>query len=161
MRDPLDRGSSSAAAGATAVARRSLFERLGGRPVLERVHRLFYDRIYAHPWLKQYFAAIDQKHIEKQQTDFMSFAMGGPALYGGRLVPKAHEHVMITTEMIELRTAMLKASLDEAAVPPELQQEWLRIDGAFEKVLTKGSLAECQPRYDGDAILDFPRPPFA
>ena len=46
-----------------ATAQDSLFERVGGRSVLERVHRTFYDKVYADPWLAQFFASIEQKKI--------------------------------------------------------------------------------------------------
>ncbi|MBT5260713.1 MAG: group 1 truncated hemoglobin, partial [Nitrospina sp.] len=55
----------------------TLLQEVGGKSVLEKVHKLFYDKLYEHPWLKKFFLHIDQKLIENQQTDFMVANMGG------------------------------------------------------------------------------------
>ena len=55
----------------------TLLDEVGGKPMLEKVHKHFYDELYKHPWLKNYFLHIDQKIIENQQTDFMIANMGG------------------------------------------------------------------------------------
>ena len=54
----------------------TLLNEVGGRPMLEKVHKHFYDELYKHPWLKNFFLHIDQKVIEDQQTDFMVSNMG-------------------------------------------------------------------------------------
>jgi len=46
----------------------SLFELIGGLPKLERVHKRFYDKVYAHAWLGCFFAGHDQKAIELRQS---------------------------------------------------------------------------------------------
>jgi hemoglobin len=136
----------------------SLFEQIGGRRMLEAVHRKFYDKVYEHPWLSQFFGSIEQEVIERQQTDFMSFAMGGPPVYCGRMVPRVHEHMMITDELFALRSEMLAASIDEAGLAAELCAKWLKIDSAFQHAIVKSKRSDCVPRYAGDQILDFPRP---
>ena len=55
----------------------TLLQEVGGKPVLEKVHKHFYDELNKHPWLKNFFLHIDQKIIENQQTDFMNANMGG------------------------------------------------------------------------------------
>ncbi len=55
----------------------SLFEQVGGLPVLEQVHRIFYDKVYANEWLGQFFKGHDQVSIERRQTQFMAEKMGG------------------------------------------------------------------------------------
>jgi len=143
----------------TAAAADSLFEQVGGREVLERVHRKFYDKVYAHPWLSRYFDGIDQTRIENQQTDFMSFAMGGPAVYIGGMVPERHKHMMVTEELFEVRSELLEQSLVEAGVAEDERAKWLKIDSAFKHAIVKKSRADCTPRYTGSAILDFLKPP--
>ena len=61
----------------------SLFDLLGGRPTLEKVHKVFNDKLYEYLWLKGFFEEIDQKVIENQQTDFMTSNMGGGKIYSG------------------------------------------------------------------------------
>ncbi|MCA9002534.1 MAG: group 1 truncated hemoglobin, partial [Planctomycetes bacterium] len=94
----------------------SLFDRLGGRATLERVHKVFYDKVYADPWLGQYFDGVVQKHIEDAQTDFMCMCMKGGEVFTGRMPKLAHMHIAIDGELFDLRHRLLVESLDECAV---------------------------------------------
>ncbi len=136
----------------------TLFESLGGRPLLERVHKIFYDKIYAHPWLKQFFKDVDQKIIESQQTDFMTSNMGGGKIYSGSFPKDAHKHMFISEELFQVRLQLLRDSLVECNVPEELIERWLRIDQAFKKSLVKDNVAECQKRFFTDEIKAYPKP---
>ena len=136
----------------------TLFENVGGRPVLERVHKVFYDKLYEHPWLKQFFSEIDQKTIENQQTDFMISNMGGGKIYSGALPKNAHKHLFVTAEMFDLRNRILKESLAECGVPEELAERWLRIDDAFRKSIVKKDPSQCEKRFFTDEIVIFPKP---
>ena len=136
----------------------TLFEQIGGRPVLEKVHKVFYDKIYEHPWLKKFFAHIEQEKIENQQTDFMISNMGGGKIYSGALPKNGHKHMFITDELFDLRTKLLEESLRECQVSDELISRWLRIDGAFRKSLVKERLEDCEKRFFTDEILNFPKP---
>lgn len=136
----------------------NLFEMIGGRPTLDKVHKIFYDKIYAHPWIGRYFEGIQQDIIEVQQSDFMSQIMGGPANYCGKLPVPAHRHMMITEELFDLRTQLLKDAMTEAGVSAENQQLWMKIDQAFKKSIVKKDLSDCSLRFNTDEIIQFPNP---
>jgi len=136
---------------------RPLYERLGGHATIERVHEVFYEKVYRHPWLRQFFADIDRKTIETQQTDFMAQAMGGPARYCGKFPIPAHKHMFITAELFEIRHVMLEDSLREAGVPEALAAQWLGIDAAFKARLVKQSPSECEGRFRTDPIIVIPK----
>ncbi len=136
----------------------SLFSAVGGTIQIRRVHKIFYDKVYADPWMGQYFAEIDQELIENQQTDFISQVLGGPALYCGALPVPAHKHMMITDELFTLRSRLLEESLREAGVPAAAAKEWLTRDAAFRSRLVKKTAEACEKRFKTDTILDFPRP---
>lgn len=131
----------------------TLFLKVGGKATLERVHRVFYDKIYAHPWLSQFFKEVPQNLIESQQTDFMSDIMGGPKNYLGKLPRPAHQHMFITEELFNLRQDLLKASLEECGLQVEAIQMWLKLDAAFKKGIVKESVADCVPRFKTDEII--------
>ena len=133
----------------------SLLEEIGGRSVLEKVHKIFYDKLYEHPWLKGYFDGIDQKKIEDQQTDFMMQLTGGPKIYAGKTPKSAHQHILITDELFELRSSLLSESIKEAGLPDELRKEWLAADATFKRILVKKSAEECSTAYPGQPILNF------
>lgn len=117
-----------------------LFEAIGGLPTLQRAHKIFYDKVYAHPWLGRFFEGHSQAAIEFRQTTFMAEKMGGPIEYWGKEMKYAHEAMYITRELFDLRHALLAESLREAGVPEDLCQRWLRIDGAFMKHIVKDSI---------------------
>ncbi len=137
---------------------KSLFERIGGRETLDKVHKIFYDKIYAHPWIGQYFKEIQQDIIEVQQSDFMSQAMGGPAIYCGKLPMAAHKHMFINLELFELRSKLLQESIREAGIKSEEEQAWMKIDQAFKKGIVKNSASDCQLRFKSDEIINFSNP---
>ena len=120
--------------------KQSLFEAVGGLPTLHNVHKIFYDRIYAHDWLKVFFAGHNQEAIENRQTDFMARKMGGPDQYRGRELKVAHRHMYITRELFDIRQVLLKESLKEAGVADDLIVRWLKIDQAFHRAIVKDSI---------------------
>lgn len=118
----------------------SLFDDIGGQETLERVHKIFYDKIYNHPWIGQFFQGFNQQVIEDRQSSFMSEKFGGPA-YLGKPLTQVHENMYITQELADLRHAILTSSLTEAGVSTELCERWLRIDSAFMQQVIKKDLA--------------------
>lgn len=137
------------------IGEENLFDLIGGRPMLDKVHKIFYDKIYADAWISKYFKGIEQNIIEVQQSDFMSQIMGGPAIYCGKLPVPAHRHMFITEELFDLRTRFLTEAMQEAGLDPENQQRWLKIDQAFKHGIVKKALSDCSLRFNTDDILDF------
>ena len=137
---------------------KTLLAEVGGKPVLEKVHKLFYDKLYEHPWLKKFFLNIEQKLIENQQTDFMIANMGGGKIYSGGMPKNVHRHMNITEELFDLRTEILKESILACGVKEALAERWIRIDSAFKHSLVKKSLDQCEKRFFTDDILNFPKP---
>jgi len=134
------------------------FEALGGKRTIEKVHRIFYNKVYADPWLKQFFSHIKQDIIEGQQNAFMAQAFGGPRLYCGAFPIPAHKHMNITAELFEHRHTLLKEALEQAGISKSHIEKWLSIDGSFRKGIIKNSIDACQKRYLADEILDFKKP---
>ncbi len=139
--------------------RRRVYEGIGGRPTIERVHKIFYDKLYEHPWLGKFFEGIDQTLIENQQTDFMSQPLGGPQVYAGKFPGPGHKHMMITKEIFDVRHKILKESLFEAGVPADLAAIWLDVDAAFANAIVKKDIGQCKQRYRSEGIIVVPRPP--
>ena len=122
---------------------KTLFSRLGGKPTMTKVHKIFYDKAYAHPWLSQYFTDKPQELLEDQQTDFMMQIMGGPKAYAGKTPKSAHQNMVITEELFELRAKMLSDSIREAGVTDALREEWLSVDSTVKRALVKTSEDQC------------------
>ncbi len=125
----------------------SLYDAVGGLPTLQKAHKLFYDKVYAHDWLGQFFAGHSQQAIEDRQTSFMAEKMGGPDPYLGKEIRMVHEAMYIDRELFELRHELLDASIREAGVPDDLRVRWLKIDSAFMQKIVKPSV---ESLYDND-----------
>ncbi|MBI5919747.1 MAG: group 1 truncated hemoglobin [Nitrosomonadales bacterium] len=126
----------------TPSEKQSLFDAVGGLPTLQRAHKIFYDKVYAHDWLKQFFEGHSQEAIENRQTSFMAEKMGGAVEYWGKEMKVAHEAMFITQELFDLRHQLLDESLKEAGVEDGLRARWLKIDGAFNRKIVKDSIAD-------------------
>ncbi|WNV04778.1 group 1 truncated hemoglobin [Candidatus Methylospira mobilis] len=136
----------------------TLFDEIGGFETLKRISKAFYDKVYAHPWLGQYFKLLPREQIEKQQADFIAQAIGGPDNYRGKAVISAHLHIFITEELFQIRESLLQAAFQETGAPAALIEKWNKIDQAFKPALISRSVAECSPRFPGDGILSFSAP---
>lgn len=134
-------------------AGRRLFDRLGGRPALDRVHKIFYEKLYEHRWLSQFFVGIDREHIANQQSDFMGMLFGGPKIFSGRMPIDAHMHMLITEKLFDIRHELLRESLCEACVPGGEANDWLAVDLAFKKVVVKSDITDCRRRFATDEIV--------
>jgi len=141
------------------MKKQPLFEAIGGTPAMERVHTVFYDKVYAHPWLGKFFVGHDQKAIELRQTQFMAEKMGSKSTYPGRELPLAHRRMYITEELLEVRQGLLRESLQEEGLSEALILRWLKIDNAFWGKIKNKSLEEFQKvdfKYEQPFIVDKP-----
>lgn len=136
---------------------KALYDQLGGKDTFIKVHKIFYDKAFADPWLSKFFTDKPQHVLENQQTDFMVQLMGGPKVYGGKSPKSAHQHMMITDELFTLRAQILSDAIKEAGINDELREAWLRADAALKKSLLKSSVDECIRAYPTQPILDFPK----
>jgi len=124
----------------SATMKQTLYDAIGGLATLQNVHKIFYNKIYAHEWLQKFFAGHDQQAIEDRQSAFMAEKMGVHGAYAGKEIKMVHEAMYITRELFDVRHALLEDSLKEAGVPEMLRQRWLRIDSAFMQQIIKGSV---------------------
>lgn len=124
----------------TDTSKQTLFDAVGGLETLQKVHKLFYDKIYTHDWLKLFFADHNQQSIENRQTSFMAKKMGATIDYFGKQPLMAHRQMYITEELYNIRHQLLRESLLEAGVADELARQWLKIDYAFIRQIVKPSI---------------------
>jgi hemoglobin len=118
------------------------FEARGGRESLEKVCKVFYDKVYAHPWLKLYFEKIPQEHIERQQVNFMQKVLGGFDRYSGKTPPAAHKHMFITEELFQVRQQLLRDSFNESFKPQLVRQD----------------MSQCKPRFEAEGVVAYSKP---
>ena len=133
----------------------SFFDRVGGRATLERVHKRFYDKVYAHPWIGQFFVGVDQASIEEMQCDFMTGQFDGGKIFCGRPPGVAHTHIAVTEELFELRSRLLRESLVEEGLSVADQDHWIATDAKFRPVILR-DVKDCNATLG--PIRNFPNP---
>lgn len=136
----------------------NFFDEIGGYDCLQRVHEILYDKLYAHPWLKQFFVRSKLDVVKSQQTDFWAGLMGGPSVYGGRSPRDAHVHMFLPAEVFQIRHGLLAEAITEAGVPDTLKEKWLALDLGFEAAIVNKSPDECHGRYKTEEVIIVPRP---
>lgn len=140
--------------------KQTLFDAVGGLPTLEKVHKIFYDKVYEHYWLKLFFEGHNQEAIEFRQTMFMAEKMGGKVDYWGKQPKMSHRQMYITEELFNIRQEILKESLEEANIPEDLMRRWLKIDAAFKRQIVKDSIESFYKttfNYEKRVIIPKPR----
>ncbi|MAZ47385.1 MAG: hypothetical protein CME65_02410 [Halobacteriovoraceae bacterium] len=127
----------------------------------KKVSTRFYELVFEDPWFSKIFRNVDQEIITSQQADFMTGALGGPKLFGGRMPKDAHPHIWVDEKIWEYRENLLKQTFEELYVPLDLREKWLAIDNAFKRsILNTGDKSECFGRYKTDEIIYEPMPEY-
>jgi hemoglobin len=134
------------------------FESMGGRTAVMQITTAFYDKVYADPWLSQFFEGIPRDHIESQQVDFMQAALGGHNQYGGKTPPSGHKHINITEEVFSARQGFLTQAFKDVNADQRMVEMWLKIEDTFKRKVVKDSIDDCEMRYPTEGIRDFPKP---
>ena len=103
-----------------APQREPLFYALGGEPAIRVAVERFYMRVLADPRLKPFFAQTDIKQLKKRQVQFFTTALGGPVLYKGPSMAKAHAHLPIEQKHFDAVAGHLAATLQSLKIPQRL-----------------------------------------
>lgn len=73
-----------------------LFEQLGGVEGVEEIVRDMYDRVLADRELRPFFLKANLERLRRMQFQFISAALGGPVVYSGAELGRAHGKVGVT-----------------------------------------------------------------
>jgi hemoglobin len=97
----------------------SIYESIGGGPALAAVVDDFYLRVLADPQLTGFFAGANMPTLKGRQVEFFAAALGGPDLYQGASMQKAHVGRGISQADFDKVAVHLTAALAAAGVPAE------------------------------------------
>ena len=107
----------------TTASATSLFARLGGAAAIAAAVDKFYDRVLADPMLQDFFRKTNLPRQKKQQKDFFTTALGGPALYKGADMKRAHARFPIQEKHFGQVAQHLAATLKGLGVSKALISE--------------------------------------
>lgn len=122
----------SACAGAPhkpAVAKDSLYQRLGGMPGIEAVVDASLKHIHGDLRINIFFENTDLPDLRRLLIEQICAATGGPCTYSGRSMEEAHSGMNLTDKDFDIFVEDLIAAMNEVKVPAPLQQELLGLFG--------------------------------
>jgi hemoglobin len=106
-----------------AAEKASLYERLGGEAAINAAVDLFYEKVLADPKVNHFFEEVNMKSQIRKQKEFLTTAFGGPAIYQGKDMRRAHKNLNLTEEDFGVIAGHLVASLKELKVDQSLIDE--------------------------------------
>ena len=116
----------------TAMAQKSLYERLGGQPAVEAVVKDFAGRVLADTRINKKFARTNADRLVHNLIDQICQVTGGPCKYTGFAMPKAHKNMKVTDGEFGALVEDLVATLDKFNVPAKEKGELLAILGPLQ-----------------------------
>jgi hemoglobin len=75
---------------------KTLFERIGGQPVILKLIEKFYARVFSDPELSPFFAEASMEHLKAMQLELFSEALDGPVRYTRSDLSRVHRGRGIT-----------------------------------------------------------------
>ncbi|MFC1747951.1 globin domain-containing protein [Pseudomonadota bacterium] len=131
----------------------NLLALVGGRDVVLKVHTKFYDEIFAHRLLGQFFRGKHEDVLARKQTDFMVAAFGGENNYSGDTPAFIHMHMYIKQEHLEMREALLRSVMISEGISEEICDRWLDVDRLFWGGIAKESIDDCVLKCQGQVPI--------
>ena len=113
------------------MAKKSLYDRLGGLPAIQAVIDDFVGNVAADTRINQQFAKTDIPKLKKNLVDQVCQATGGPCKYAGLDMKTAHKGMKITDGQFSALVEDLVKSLDKFKVPEQEKTELLTALGGM------------------------------
>ena len=129
------------------MTQQSLFEELGGEPVLRRIIDRFVDRLFDDVMIGFLFQAssVSRERIKEKEYELAAEHLGAPVRYTGRPLQTAHRRHKIMTGHFMRRLQILKDTLDEAGAPERVRRHWVEHTLERMPLITNPEDDQCQP----------------
>ena len=121
----------------TAMADKSLYERLGGKPAITAVVDDFVGRVAADSRINGKFANTDIPRLKMLLVEQICQASGGPCAYSGRSMKATHAGMGVSSGDFDALVGDLVATLNKFKVPEREKNELLGALGPM-----KGDIVE-------------------
>lgn len=131
-----------------------LFDRIGAdrlRAVIED----FYSRIFGDVMIGFLFEGKDRGRLVEMEYQFTAQLLGADLKYTGRSMREAHAHSPIFGGHFERRLQLLRETLRDHAVDPEVQQAWIDHTLSLRAQITPDKGSECKDT----SVVKAPNPP--
>ena len=119
-----------------AFADPSLYDRLGGEKAVTAVVDEFVARVATDPRINHFFSSTNVPAFKKKLVDQIGQASGGPQIYHGLNMKKAHEGLHVSDQDFDALVEDLVGALDKFKVPEREKKELLGILGPMRPEVT-------------------------
>jgi hemoglobin len=103
----------------------TLYERIGGESVIERLLDHFYHRITHDSEIGHFFTHVPVDKLKRMQREFFAMATDGPVTYSGRPLSQVHHPLAISRREFERFTGHLVTTLEEVGIDEQDRHEIL------------------------------------
>jgi hemoglobin len=139
----------------------SLFDDLGGEPVLRKIIERFVDRVFDDIMIGFFFRNARRERIKQKEYEHAAEHLGAPVQYTGRAIDEAHRAHPIMGGQFLRRLTILRETLDEFRVPEHVKQHWLAHTEKLRPLVTSDVGTQCDPtaaKARVDAVPNAPTP---
>ena len=124
-----------------------------GHDKLRAVVTDFYSRIFGDVMIGFMFEGKSRQHLIDREVEFTSGFLGGTLTYRGRSMREAHAATPIFGGHFERRLQILRETLRDHAVDPDVQRVWIDHTLALRSQITADKGSECKDTSDTQAAL--------
>lgn len=132
----------------------ALFAKIG-ETALRAVLTDFYARVFGDVMIGFLFDGKDRQHLIEREFEFTANFLGADIQYTGRPIRVAHARSPIFGGHFERRLQILRETLRDHAVDPDVQQAWIDHSLALRSQVTKDKGSECE---DTSVVATEPEP---
>jgi hemoglobin len=119
------------------------FEKIGAEK-LRAVIADFYDRVFTDVMIGFLFEGKSKQTLIQREYEFTAGFLGGDVKYTGRPMRVAHAQSPIFGGHFERRLQILRETMRDHAVDPEVQKVWLDHSYALRAQITSDKGSECK-----------------
>lgn len=121
----------------------ALFDRIGPAALRAAITE-FYARVFPDVMIGFMFAGKDRQHLIDREYEFTAALLGAPDVrYTGRPMRTAHAQHTIFGGHFERRLQILRETLRDHAVDPDVQRVWIDHQLALRSQITRDRGSEC------------------
>jgi hemoglobin len=133
----------------TTTQTKSLYDRLGGLDVINRLTESWVARVGGDDRANGKFVRTDIPRLMKEVSDQLCDATGGPCTYTGRSMRETHDGMEVTAGEFDVVMQHLGAALDELNIPKLEQDELVDLIRPM-----RGDIVEVESAQTGTPLPD-------
>ena len=112
----------------------TLYDKIGGKDSIQKAVDLFYKKVLMDGRISHFFDNTDMRRLYAHQSQFLSFALGGPNEYQGRDIREAHKNLVekhgLEERHFDIVAEHLLATLIDLGITEETRNEIMSIVGS-------------------------------